>query len=310
MTQAHFTRPEDETSPERSQRVGAAQAAFDTIRVDYPPQTGAIASLDETRIAGLNRQQGAPCGGTMMVAPHGAGKTEAIRLLRDIVRRTASEESVPVLHVEINTSGTTDSISTSILTALGAARPSTGTEKLRWPRAIAEIRRFGVQLIVFDEFNRAARRPTMSRAIATTIRERIMDAGVAPVAFVGSEDAGAVLSQAPELLERLEDEIDLSPLQWVSKGDRSLFQTFVDDLDEALVSHGLMACKSDLAGIATARPLWEASSGRIRRICKVVRHAMSTSLRDGRSFIGRNDLADAVDAYCIKSNFCDHNPFV
>ncbi|MEG8053133.1 hypothetical protein QP185_07550 [Sphingomonas aerolata] len=52
---------------------------------------------------------------------------------------------------------------------------------------------------------------------------KIMDAGVAPVAFVGSEDAGSVLAQVPELMERLDDDIDLSPLRWDTRGDRALF---------------------------------------------------------------------------------------
>jgi hypothetical protein len=198
---------------------------------------------------------------------------------------------------------------TSILQALGAARPDIGTEKARWPRAIAEMRRCGVQIVVFDEFNRAARRPRMSRPIATAIREKIMDAGIAPVAFVGSEDAGSVLAQVPELMERLDDDIDLSPLRWDTRGDRALFLSFLVDLDQAMVNAGILACLSGLADEAIARSLWEASAGRVRRICKIVRAAMAAALHDGRAFIDRNDLAEAVDSYCIPRGFCQSNPF-
>ncbi|RYF14675.1 MAG: hypothetical protein EOO77_14065, partial [Oxalobacteraceae bacterium] len=185
-----------------------------------------------------------------------------------------------------------------------------GTEKARWPRAIAEMQRCGVQILVFDEFNRAARRPRMSRSIATAIREKIMDAGIAPVAFVGSEDAGSVLAQVPELMERLDDDIDLSPLRWDTKGDRALFVSFLADLDDAMVDAGILACLSGLTHEGIARPLWEASAGRVRRICKIVRAAMAVALHDGRGSIDRNDLAEAVDSYCIPRDFCLSNPFL
>lgn len=245
----------------------------------------------------------------MLVAPHGCGKTEAVHFLRRRLEVSANANCVPLLYAEINVMGNTDSVPTSILQALGAARPDVGSERARWPRAIAEIQRCGVELIVFDEFNRAGRRASMSRQIATAIRERIMDAGIAPVAFVGSEDAGSVLSQVPELMERLDDDVDLSPLQWSAAGDRELFVTFVADLDQAMVEAGLVGCLAGLGGEEIARPLWEASAGRVRRICKIVRQAMGIALHEGQSAIQRQDLLDAVDAYCIPRNFCSSNPF-
>jgi len=301
--------PEQESAASAAARVGKAKARFDTIRVDYPPQTAVVAALDEMRIAALGRPAHAPCGGAMLVAPHGCGKTESIVALRRLLEASADDGCKPLLHVETAGAGTTDSLPTSILQALGAARPDVGNEKARWPRAIAEMQRCGVQLVVFDEFNRAARRPRMSRPMATAIREKIMDTGIAPVAFVGSEDARSVLAQAPELMERLDDDIDLSPLRWDTKGDRTLFIAFLGDLDDAMVNAGMLACSSGLADEGTARPLWEASAGRVRRICKIVRAAMAVALHDGRASIDRNDLTEAVDSYCIPRDFCQSNPF-
>ena len=309
MTNPSSSAPEQESAASAAARVGKAKARFDAIRVDYPPQTAVVAALDEMRIAALDRPTHAPCGGAMLVAPHGCGKTESIVALRRLLEASADEGCKPLLHVETAGAGTTDSLPTSILQALGAARPDVGNEKARWPRAVAEMQRCGVQIVVFDEFNRAARRPRMSRPMATAIRERIMDAGVAPVAFVGSEDAGSVLAQVPELMERLDDDIDLSPLRWDTKGDRALFVSFLGDLDDAMFKADIMACPSDLAHEGIARPLWEASAGRVRRICKIVRAAMACALHDGRSSIHRNDLAEAVDSYCVPRGFCESNPF-
>ena len=294
---------------ERGHLVGSAQAKFDAIRVDYPPQTSAMAILDEVRIAGLYRTPGSVCGGAMMVAPHGAGKTEAVRGLRRILAQSAAEGEIPLLHVYIDTAGTTESVPTSILQALGAARPEAGSEKTRWPRVTSEIIDRRVQLIVFDEFNRASRRPSMSAPIATIIRQKIMDSGLAPVVFVGSENAASVLSQVPELRERLDDSADLRPMNWHLEGDRALFIDFAADLDRAMVDLGIVACEAGLGEKAFAKPLWEASDGRLRRIIKIVRQAMTSALRDGRDHIDRDDLSYAVDDYAITNGFCERNPF-
>jgi hypothetical protein len=110
-------------------------------------------------------------------------------------------------------------------------------------------------------------------------------------------------------MERLDDDVDLSPLRWDTKGDRALFTSFLADLDDAMVGAGILACLSGLADEGTARPLWEASAGRVRRICKIVRAAMATALHDYRASIDRNDLAEAIDSYCIPRDFCQSNPF-
>lgn len=295
---------------ERTKLVGIAKAKFDAIRVDYPPQTSAMAILDEARIAGLYRSPGSAGGGAMIVAPHGSGKSEAVKGLSRILEQNAKKGQVPLLHVEIDTAGTTDSVPSSILEALGDSRPEAGSERTRWPRALAEVQAKGVELIVFDEFNRAARRPTMSGPIATAIRKKFVDAATAPIAIVGSENAETVLSQVPELRERLDDSADLTPMNWNSEGDQQLFLSFVGDLDRAMVDIGLVACETGLAKEEFAYPLWEASDGRVRRIAKIVRHAMSTALRDGRQFIDRQDLVVAVDSYVIGNGFYTHNPFL
>lgn len=299
-----------QTPSERAHLVGRAQAKFDAIRVDYPPQTSAMAILDEVRIAGLYREPDIPCGGAMIVAPTGAGKTETIKGLRRILNSNATEGQIPLLHVEIDKAGTADSVPTSILKALGAARPEAGSEKTRWPRAIAEIVNRRVELIVFDEFDLAAKRPTMSGPIATGIRQQIMDAEIAPVVFVGSEAADTVFAQVPALRGRLDDSADLSPMLWSVPEDQNLFLKFVSNLDQAMVDANLVKCESGFAGDTFAHPLWQASGGRLRPICKIARHAMSSVIRESRDYISREDLALAVDTLPNNEKSCSRNPFL
>lgn len=171
------------------------------------------------------------------------------------------------------------------------------------------MRARGVEILVFDEFNRANRRPTMSRPIATSIREHIMDAGVAATVFVGTADAAVVLDQCPELLDRLEGEIDLSPLEWCDGEDRKLFIDFVKDLDQTLVDRRILAELSGLANAKVAERLCEASRGRLRPLMRIVRGAMAMTLRQGGTSISSDDLRDATEDYAKRFRMIDRNPF-
>jgi len=290
--------------------IAAARAAFDRILLSYPPQEGAIDALDEVRRSYVGRREGAPCGGAMLIAPMGTGKTMSVDLLASrVVAEGGSQEGArPVLHVVMPTVGTTDSIPTAILSALGLPRPDLGRAELRWTKAIRGMRSADVQLVVFDEFNRASRRPTMSRPIATTIREKIMDAGVAPIAIVGSEEAGTVLKACPELAERLDDRIPLQPLEWFVDQDQEIFVGLLRDLDDAMIATGLVRT-AGLSGEGVAAALAGACGGRIRSMMKIVRIALGLSMERGATGVGVDDLEEAVDRFAVAAGFIDRNPF-
>lgn len=298
-----------ERASERAARIGAARAAFDRILIDYPPMTAAIEFIEELRVATTLREEGAPCGGGLLNAPTGSGKTVTMKLAAALAAESAPEGTVPILYAQMPTAGTTDSIPSAILAALGHARPDMGKTPARWLRAVAEMRERGVEVLVFDEFNRASRRHTMSRPIVTEIREQIMDAGVASVVFVGTEEAAVVLGSCEELLERLEGEIDLSPLDWAEPDDRQLFVQFVADVDEALVENGVLSRPSELAALDTAEPLCEISGGRLRPLMRVLRLAMTSAVRRHGTRIELEDLQQATDEYAVRFKLIDRNPF-
>lgn len=287
-----------------------AIAEFEQIRVNYLPQTDAVAKLDQLRRATKLRPPGASCGGMMVVAPTGCGKTQTIERYKRIAEAGAAEGTRPVLVVTVPGECTTSITAAAMLDALGVARPNAGTEFVRWRRAVEEMARQKVELVIFDEFNEASRRPTMSRPIATAIRQWIMDRGVAPVAFFGSEDAAKVLALVPELLRRLHGEADLSPMNWHSAGDRELFVNFVGDLDVAMVERGIVDCKADLASEDIAFGLWKASNGHLREITGVIRSALENAIRGGRRAIHQSDFAYAFTAYPGSSALNVQNPFL
>ena len=294
-----------------AQRVGRAKTVFDAIRLPYPLQADAVSQMDEVRWAAKGRAPSASCSGAVLIAPTGVGKSEACKAL---VRRAADEvaegeDRIPVLHVSLAVDGTTGAVPTAILRALRDPRPDLGKEFVRWLKVIDRLRARGVELILFDEFNRANRRPTMSAPIALSIREHLLDPGVCPVVIVGSESAGKVLENAPALLEVLDEQIDLDPLDWEDKGDRAMFKDFLGELDERLVAEKLLRDESSLKGDDTAYRLWEASAGRVRRLMKIVRFALGTALHSGAPSLRHEHLAAGVQAYAIRAKYIDINPF-
>lgn len=290
-------------------RLAEARRRFDLVSIPHKPQRAVFDMLDDVRLAGIGRREGAPCGGAVLVAPNGTGKTRTLEMLCDETNGAdgVRDGEIPVLHVKLSVAGTTDAIPTQILRALKRPKPEAGKESVRWSRAVDGMQRAGVQLVLIDEFNRASRRPTMSGPIAGAIRERIIDEGIAPLAIIGSEDAGSVLRSAPELLERLDDQIDLDPMDWIYDAD--LFCEFVGALDEALFAHGIVDELSGLSHPEIAEKLCMASGGRLRRIMKIVRVATGAVVRRAGSAMTVTDLTEAVEAYANVRRFIDSNPF-
>lgn len=290
-------------------RVGRGKGRFDAIRVDYPPHTDAAAAIDVIRIAALDREEGEPCGGGFLVAATGVGKTETVKMIERIINSEAPEGRRPILRVEFSVKGTTGSIPQAILAALGSRNPTAGTEDRQWERAIEDMRAAGVQVLILDEFNRAARRPTMSAPIALSIQEWIMDPGVCPVVIVGSAKASTVLRSVPSVNERLDEEIDLRPLDWLNAVDREVAVDFLRDLDAAIRDEGILPATSGLDEGDVPRLLVEASAGKLRAIVKTVRFALGLALARGDASMTREDLSTGVAKYCVRQRLVRDNPF-
>jgi hypothetical protein len=87
-------------------RVAQAKASFSRIRGTNPYQDAVVAAFDEVRLAHLDRDAGTPCGGAMLVAPYGTGKTEALMALARHAATGAPEGTMPVLNVVMRAEGT------------------------------------------------------------------------------------------------------------------------------------------------------------------------------------------------------------
>ncbi|WP_426266028.1 TniB family NTP-binding protein [Sphingomonas sp. LHG3443-2] len=298
-----------ERPSDRSRRVAEARAKFRAIRLPYPRQDELVAALDELRLTG-QLSKGQTQGGVRLIADTGSGKTVGAERFKAYVEAAGEHTpgSQPVVIATVDGSGTTRSIPASILKAMGVPRPEHGAEPVLWMRAFDALERHETQLLIIDEFNRAARRPTMSSAIATALRD-VMDRGIVPMAFLATEEARDVFRRSPDLAGRLDAPVTMDPLDWLVEEDRDLFESFVSGLDDQLVELRILRTSSGFAIPKTAQTLCEASNGNIRQLCRIIETALAAVVRRDDPAIGIDDLADAVEDWSIANHCISYNPF-
>jgi len=309
MTYENFyTSPKSETPSERANRIGAALGTMENFRFPIAQQAEGSAAMAVVRAAGRQRTTNG-FGGARIISDIGTGKTVMLEAYRDFANHDAAEGTCPVLLVTLDPKGTPDTIAVSILEALRVTRPSAGDRDRRWDRAIDELRRHQVELVIFDELDRANRRPTMSGQVATSIRLKIMDGGICPVVFCGADAARTVLRSVPELIQRLGGTIRLDPFNWFRQDDKARLIGFLKRWDEALVDHKVLPALSGLSDEKVAQLLCESSGGNLRMLCKILQNACLETLRAKRLKIERDDLKRAVLDFAVDGGFIEHNPF-
>lgn len=295
---------------ERNARVAEARRRIGDISIPYSPQAELKMALDELRhTAALTK--GRPQRGVHLFGPSFAGKSTAAREhARHVLAEEGNrDESVPIAIATVDPEGSLASVATDILRALGEPRPDRGSAALRWERVWNSVPDRGVQVLVLDEFQRAARRPTMSPVIAAKIQD-MMEAGLCAVAFLGLESAHDILRSASDLANRLDVPVSMNPLVWADPEDREIFSRFVERYDQALVTHGILATRSGLSDDrADLQLLHEASSGLIGHFCRIIETAAISVVRNQHHAISREDLADAVDDWAVANRRIGYNPY-
>ncbi|MCV0386153.1 MAG: ATP-binding protein [Nitrobacter sp.] len=263
--------------------------------------------MDELRIAARS----SPCepmGGVQIIAPVGAGKTEAAKIFARRANTNAEEGTSPVALVTLNSAGTTKSIPVSILSSLGEPRPDRGSESVLWMRARRCLSERKVELLVLDEMDRAARRPTIRYPIASSLRD-LADEGSVPLAFICTEKSNELFRNAPDLSQRLYSPVILHPFDWLIDDDRQLILDLVRGFDEGIANAGILPQESGLAQTEIVEKLAIASNGILRQLQKIIGTALANVVRRGDQRIDVEDLRDAVDDWSIAKRYISDNPF-
>jgi Bacterial TniB protein len=325
---------DDEAPSIRGARAARAIAIFKSIRVSYGPQNALVGGFDLARMQALEIRKRRSVTGQVIpmpvlrtIAELGVGKTIGAQVLEAMHRPADPEDTRrPVLIATLDTTGLQISIPQAILFALGkknwnyASKPS-----VAWDRAYRALREHDVQLVIFDEMNRASRRPSMGEVIGGDLMD-MLSIGAAAVAFLGTSDANKVFNRVPALKDRMESPVVMKALDWHERDERAAFIDFLREMDEAMLAHGIVTSKAGLADhvIAdrkkaekadghekdTANLLWEVCRGRLRPLCLLLEEAVRLIHYDNeRLVITHEILAQAVENHSIENEVISYNPF-
>lgn len=308
-----------ERPSERSARVGDVAGKFSAIRVSFPPQNLLVAALDEARLTALAIRQQREATGKRIpmpvlrtIAEVGVGKTWAAEKLVELCEPTDPEDRRrPVIQITLDTTGKQVSLPRGILRKLGKRGWSHGNDpEVLWDRAIDAMREFQVELVIFDETNRLARRPTIGPVIGGDIMDLLVR-GDAAVAFLGSQEANKVFDRCPALKDRMKAPVRMKALDWLVVDEKKYFINFLGKMDTAFKETGLTDTVSRLASESVAKPLWDVCRGRLRPLCLLLEEAITALHRsnDRALVITPNVLAQAVEDHSILNEIVNYNPF-
>ena len=168
--------------------------------------------------------------------------------------------------------------------------------------------RAGVEIIVIDECQHLRNKSTDNLEVTDQIKT-FLDDCIAPVVFVGVNEAKEMFDENLQLAGRCADPIELTPLKVDSVADVALLSRFLELLDEQMVARKLTSRSSSLGHRYNVTCLHLASGGVIGQAYRIVRAALLIATSRGAHFVEAYDLGLAVERWAIRNNVCKDNPF-
>lgn len=285
-------------------------ASFQQIYIPYPPH---IEFHERCKyLVELGRAtRGRPQKGMRALAPSGSGKTAAaeafVRKVHTKTPRTA--EHVPIVFVAMERTATPKRLMTSVLEYFGDPFSSRGTEQALKSRVKACFERFRTDLLIVDEIQHLNYRNS-ERSDVTDSLKRLLDDGVVPIVFLGTEDANGLFTKNVQLAGRLISPSDFKRLDILDPADRALLGGYAAMLDQEMVRRKILPATSNLQDPWVLIRLNAVADGVVGRVSRLLEVALEIALRRGASRIERYDLAFAVDRWAIPNGLTKTNPFL
>ena len=291
-------------------QIPAKIARFQAIFIPYPPHTEFHERCDYMVQLG-RATRGQPQKGMRALAPSGSGKTTAARafMRRFDATTPRTSDRVPIVFVALERAATSKRLMTSILDYFGDPFSSRGTEQALKQRAKACFERFQTDLLIIDEVQHLNYRTSEKSDVADSLK-RLLDDGIVPIVFLGTEDAHDLFTRNVQLGGRLTSPSDFKPLDLRIASDRALMAGYATLLDRALVERGILPEASNLEDPWVLSCLHAVTDGVIGRTSRLVEAALEIALRIAATRIEKYDLTLAVDRWAIPNGLTKTNPFL
>lgn len=165
-----------------------------------------------------------------------------------------------MLKVDLERTATLKKLLTSILDQFGDPHSTPGNELFLKRRVMACVERFGTELLFVDEVQHLNYRSGPKNDVEDTLKG-MLDAGVVPTVFLGTQDAGALVGRNLQLNGRLLPPCDFEPLRAGVKEDQRLFAGFAAKLEKAIVEQGVLGEPSGLDAAGMLPAIFRVSKG-------------------------------------------------
>jgi len=283
-------------------------ARFKSVFVPYPKHIDLHDRWDYLQQLGV-KTRGQPQMGLRVLAPTGSGKSTAALAYQARVERErpATQTFRPIVKVDLERGSTSKKLMTSILDRFGDPYSSHGNELTLKRRVFACFEHFGTELLIVDEVQHLNYRNGLKNDVTDTLKG-MLDAGLVPMVFLGTEDAEQMFSRNLQLNGRLLAPCDIRPLDPKRESERRIFSQFVARLEKVIIDEAILQERSDFAEAGVLAPLFEVSAGVVGRVSRLFQVALEFAIRRGALRLEPCDLADAIDRWAIEQNFISHNP--
>lgn len=283
-------------------------ARFKAIAVPYPKHVELHDRWDYVQQLGV-LTRGQPQMGIRVLAPSGSGKsTAALTYIAQVERRRPRTDTfIPILKVDLVRATTPKKFMMSTLHSFGDRYAGQGNELTLQRRVFAYFERFGTELLIVDEVQHLNYRNGLKNDVTDTIKG-MLDAGIVPIVFLGTEEAEEMFKRNLQLNGRLLPPCHLHPLDPESRGDRELFWRFVARLERVVIDQDILPERSNLGEAGLVPALFEVSAGVIGRVSRLFQVALEFAIRRGAVRLEPVDIAWAVERWAVEQGFAKHNP--
>lgn len=291
-------------------QIAEKMARFELIYFPYPPHSKFHEACDYLIKLG-RASRGRAQKGLRALALSGSGKTAAaeafVRMFE--LRYPRTPEYVPIVLISLEAATTSKKLMMSILDAFGDSYSTHGNEQSLKKRVKACFLRFRTDLLIIDEVQHMDTRSYGSSDVTDSLK-RLLDDGVVPIVFLGTDEATGLFSRNLQLNGRLLAPCDFPKLILESGSDRALLAGYVTLLDKAIVDSGIIPKISGLNDPWILGCFHAVSGGVIGRVSKLVGAALEFALERDAMRIEISDLSLAVDRWAMNNHFIEYNPFL
>jgi len=247
----------------------------------------------------------------LITGTQGAGKTTLLEWYAGEfpIHELPEKTVIPILITNVPAPATVKNLAAEMLKAIGDPAAERGTISSLTLRLREFLFTCEVELIILDEFQHFDDRK--SRGVLKNVSDwlkNLLNQTKIPIVLVGMPGCESVLDAKgnEQFKRRVAHREGIQPFGWTGSKENEEFRQLLKRIDDELP----LLEDSNLADLATAFLIYEATGGVINYVMKLLRRACRIAIENGRERIDHSILAQAYQKVMAKELFDRPNPFL